>query len=85
MTPLEVGLTVAGAVGMLFLAGWICYDEGQRSALRDIDGQLDVARILGAHGALMRLEAEALDVDFDEYVTDRLGIAAERYRDGGAS
>ena len=65
MTLLESSLIAAGGLALLFLAAWVGYDEGKRQALKRLDEQLDVARMLGQYGITLRMESIRTGVDVD--------------------
>lgn len=55
---------ILGAV--LFFTTTIAYAFGKYQSAEDIDDTFEIAKALGAYGALLRLEAEAMGVTVEE-------------------
>lgn len=60
-----IGGLVLGSA-LFYLALSIAYAVGAWRAVKDLDDTFEVAKTLGAYGALLRLEAEALGVSVED-------------------
>lgn len=69
------------ASALLYLLLSIAYAVGSYRALRELDDTMEIAKALGAYGALLRLEAEALGVPVEDLAEQDMRLA--KYLDGG--
>jgi hypothetical protein len=63
--------------GVLFFTTTIAYAFGRYQSAAEIDETFEVAKMLGAHGAILRMEAEALGVTVEELLARDAALARQ--------